>query len=99
MYIIGYAIECALKWAIAVRRGDIHLPPELEHHHWDRLLNASGLVNALRANPALNALYSTLVDSWEPRMRYTAQRYSRSQAESFQNQYTELFNWILETAI
>jgi len=99
MYIVGYAIECALKWAIAVRRGDIHLAPELEHHGWDRLLDASGLTNALNANPVLNAVYSTLADSWHPSMRYTALKYSRSQAESLYGQYREIFNWIVETAI
>lgn len=99
MYIIGYSIECALKWAIAIRRGAIHLPAELEHHHWDVLLSSSGLRNALDANPVLSAIYSTLADRWHPNIRYTAQSYSRRQAERIRDQYKEVFNWIIETAI
>lgn len=99
MYIVGYAIECALKWAIAERRGQIHVPAELEHHNWDVLLNASGLTNALQANPVLNAMFSTLADHWNPSLRYNTLRYPVNEARGLYNQYNQLFAWILEITI
>jgi hypothetical protein len=99
MYIVGYAIECALKWAIAVRRGDTYLAREEEHHNWDRLLNAAGLRNSLDANPLLSAIYSTLIDRWNPNMRYSGETYSRNEAQNLHDQYKEVFDWILETTI
>jgi hypothetical protein len=99
MYIVGYAIECALKWAIAERYGETHLPAALEHHRWDELLDTSGLRTSLTTNPVLSAIYSSLADSWHPSMRYMQQIYTRNEAEFLHRQYREMFNWIVESAL
>lgn len=98
MYIVGYAIECSLKWAVAERRGEVHVPAELEHHNWAVLLDASSLTNTLKANPPLWAMFSTLLDEWAPSMRYLARNYSAKEARDLHRQYKQVFEWILETA-
>lgn len=97
IYIVGYAIECSLKWSVAVRRGQTYLAAELEHHNWDSLLSAAGLVNSLNANPSLKAVYSTLADRWHPSLRYSPVVYTRNQAQALHRQFKAIFDWIIET--
>jgi hypothetical protein len=99
IYIIGYAIECALKWAVAVKRGNTYLDREFETHSWDTLLDAAGLRKSLDLNPTLKAVYSTIVDQWHPSLRYMATAYTRKQAEVLGAQFTAVFEWIEDTII
>jgi len=92
-------MECALKWAVAVRTGKIYLPSELEHHNWDLLLHKAGLLNLLDLNPGLKAVYSALAEMWHPSLRYTALDYSRNQANSLLNQFKAIFKWIEEQTL
>jgi hypothetical protein len=99
IYIIGYAIECSLKWAATVRRGRTYLPEDLENHNWDTLLAAAGLINPLNVNPVLKAIYSTVADRWHPSLRYNARAFSRNDTRTLHNQFKEVFDWIVETTI
>jgi hypothetical protein len=99
MYLFGYAIECALKWAVTVRRNQIYLAQGLEIHNWDTLLDAAGLRNSLDANPALKAVYSTVADTWRPALRYSGQIYSISEARELHNHFKIVYDWITETII
>lgn len=99
IYIIGYAVECALKWVVAVRRGDTYLERKFEHHGWDDLLDAAGLRMSLDSNPILKAVYSTVVDQWHPGLRYMAKAYTRNEAQFLGDQFTAVFDWIEETII
>jgi len=97
IYIVGYAVECALKWAVAVRRGDIYLDEQFEHHSWDALVDSAHLRNSLDSNPTLKAVYSTIVDQWHPSLRYMATTFTRQQAAVLHNEVAAVFDWIVDT--
>lgn len=56
-YLAGYAVECALKWAITVRMEKINLPPDLEVHDLGKLIAAAGLVPHLQNDLAVRVIF------------------------------------------
>jgi HEPN domain-containing protein len=77
-YILGYAVECALKACIAkqIRRYDFpdrRLINDSYTHDLDRLLSVSGLIYELRrerrANSALDVNWG-IVEDWKVDSRY-----------------------------
>lgn len=79
-YLIGYAVECAIKACIAkgTRRHDFpdkHLAMKVFTHNLEDLMRLSGVGTAfeadLKANPAL-LLNWTIVKDWNERARYKA---------------------------
>jgi hypothetical protein len=89
-YVLGYAVECGIKSAIAknVQRHDF---PELTvvkasySHRFDDLLKTAGLWNvfsaAMNGSPALQANWAVVKD-WDVTSRYTLST-SRLQARDF----------------
>src|SRR5438876_2806480 len=66
IYLAGYAIECLLKWAGTRRQEEDYLPAQFETHDWDRLLLQTGLQPAMSREPALQASFTELAESWGP---------------------------------
>lgn len=99
LYLAGYAVECALKWAITRRENAIYLPANLEIHGLDRLLQASGLQPGLKEDKAVFACYSALVDDWGPDGRYAAGMLDAHEALRLYKQINQVYQWINENAL
>jgi HEPN domain-containing protein len=97
IYLSGYAVECALKWAITVNIGSPYLPKEFETHNLEAFIHKAGLLSSLQRDSAISSLYSVIVDEWEPSRRYSAARISKHQATTLYNQARQVYEWIIET--
>jgi len=96
IYLAGYAIECHLKFACCQRKGQIYLPAPLEVHGWDTLINAAGLLTAIKQQSTMDAIYSALVDKWGPSLRYRTAKYSSDEANRLYNEMDELYSFLKE---
>lgn len=96
LYLGGYAIECILKYAITRRGGLDHLPANFEIHTLDILLAASGLEKDLERQSNLQAAYATLVEYWEPALRYKAPTLAKGEAVRLYNYIDQLYQWMAE---
>ena len=81
VYLMGYAIECHLKFAVCEHNNWSQLPrgkqticgiqfPDLYTHNWDHLIEAAQLRRALKAQPRMEAIFSELTEAWGPKLRY-----------------------------
>jgi HEPN domain-containing protein len=86
LYLAGYSVECALKWAITRRLGEVHLPAEYEIHDLQKLMGNSGLVQDLKQDTSTLVLFSALADDWSPQGRYDAARLEERKATRLYNQ-------------
>jgi hypothetical protein len=96
IYLAGYAIECHLKFAYCERRDELYLPERLEVHDWDKIVAAAGLLPDIRQQPAMEAIYSALVDEWGPSLRYRTRGYSAVEANRLYNEMNELYGFLRE---
>lgn len=96
LYLAGYSVECALKWAITRRMDKTYLPAHLEIHDLQKLMGESGLARHLMKEPAIAPLFSALVDEWGPQGRYAASRLDGKKAERLYNQTKQVYEWIIE---
>jgi hypothetical protein len=96
IYLAGYAIECYLKFAICRRKEHVYLPAKFEVHDWDRLINEAGLLPEIRAQRNVNALYSSLADSWGPTLRYRTTMYAPREATRIFTEITQLYRFLTE---
>jgi HEPN domain-containing protein len=99
VYLAGYAVECALKWAITERDQTIYLDGALEIHDLDLLLKASGLDPCLAEDRQIRPLYSALSDSWGPQGRYSGKRITAKEATLLYNQARLVYGWIIEKSL
>lgn len=99
IYLAGYSVECLLKWAVTVRRNVLRLPADLETHNLDKLLAESGLVEMLKSNHLLFAMYSELAHEWGTDLRYLANLVERNDAERLYRQMNQIYGWINEQTI
>src|SRR6266700_6497019 len=86
LYLAGYAIECCLKEAVCVRTGRNYLPATEEVHSWDRLVESARLWPAIKAQPEVFSLYSSLAEKWRSfkwgsELRYRSGLFNRHEAE------------------
>ncbi len=96
VYLAGYAVECALKWAITVKLGSTYLPEKFETHNLDKFVHEADLLPAMQNNRAIRKLYTVIVDEWEPSRRYSASNISPRQARTLYNQARQVYEWIIE---
>lgn len=80
VYLAGYAVECALKWAITERDESVYLDEALETHDLDILLKASGLAPYMAEESKIRPLFSALADGWGPQGRYSGKRLTANEA-------------------
>jgi HEPN domain-containing protein len=97
IYLSGYAVECALKWAITVNLGSPYLPKGFETHDLEAFVHAAGLLPSLQRDRSIRSLYSVIVDEWQPSRRYSAAKISPRQATTLYTQALQLYEWIIET--
>lgn len=98
IYLVGYSVECALKWAVTRRNEQVYLPAELETHDLEWLLKHSGLANDLQRDQEIQILFSALIDEWGPAGRYDAGTLDPKAATRLYNQIREVYSWIIEKA-
>lgn len=98
LYLAGYSVECALKWAITRKRGTTYLPGEFEIHDLDKLMGESGLARQLQNDHSMPRLFSALADEWGPHGRYDASKLDDKAATRLYNQIRQVYSWILERA-
>lgn len=81
VYLLGYSIECYLKYAACERNEWQRLPKvirlddssrdaDLYTHNWPLLVHVAGLSPGFKKQPRLDALYSGLSEQWTPSLRY-----------------------------
>jgi hypothetical protein len=98
LYLAGYSVECALKWAITRQREEVYLPASLEIHDLDKLMGESGLAAQLQRDSAIAPFFSALVDEWGPQGRYDAGRLDDQKARLLYNQIKQVYSWLVERA-
>ena len=96
IYMAGYAVECHLKFAFCHQKCVTHLPGKLEVHDWDTLVSAAGMLPAIKAQRAMDALYSALVDRWGPSLRYSTATYSPNDANRLYTDMEQLYQFFTE---
>jgi hypothetical protein len=99
LYLAGYAIECALKWAVTQRQGPAYLPRELEVHKWDDLVQEAGLDRSLKANAPLSAMFTESAELWRPELRYESKEPAQREAERLYRQIKQVYDWINEQTL
>jgi HEPN domain-containing protein len=99
LYLAGYSVECALKWAITRRMESILLPAHLEIHDLQKLLLESGLFPQLREDTTVSPLFSALVDDWGPQGRYAAGKLDAKSANRLYNQIKQVYQWLIEQVV
>ncbi len=99
LYLAGYSVECALKWAITRRLGDTYLPADMEIHDLDRLMVESGLAAQLQKDFQINPFYSALVDEWGPHGRYDAANLDDRTAARLHNQIKQVYQWVVDRTL
>lgn len=101
-YLLGYAVECALKACIAKQTKAFDFPDrklinDIYTHDLEKLLNASGLKadhqNECGANPSFQ-LNWTIVKDWSEQSRYTDQ-VSKQKAKDFRSAIVSRKNGVL----
>jgi HEPN domain-containing protein len=101
-YLLGYAVECALKACIARQTKAFDFPDrklinDIYTHDLEKLLNASGLKadhqNECRANPSFQ-LHWTIVKDWSEQSRYMDQ-VSKQKAKDFRSALVSRKNGVL----
>ena len=109
LYLMGYAVECHLKFAVCDRNEWSYLPvgkvqvgshqfSDLYTHDWDALVSAAQLRSTLMDQPLLNALYSSVVEQWGPFLRYQSKQFAIQTGRQLYNDLVELYCFLKETA-
>ena len=99
LYLAGYSVECALKWAITRRLELVYLPADLETHDLQKLVGISGLMPQLREDTAVAPLFSALADDWGPQERYAASKLEAKTAKRLYNQTKQVYQWLIERTL
>jgi hypothetical protein len=85
-----------LKFAICQRKEHVYLPAKFEVHDWDRLVNAAGLLSAIKEQRNMDALYSSLADQWGPTLRYRTGIYAPREAMQLFKEMNQLYMFLNE---
>jgi HEPN domain-containing protein len=99
LYLAGYSVECALKWAITQRLELVYLPADFETHDLQKLVGISGLMPQLREDTAIAPLFSALADDWGPQERYAASKLDAKTAKRLYNQIKQVYQWLIERTL
>ncbi|MEO5715601.1 MAG: HEPN domain-containing protein [Luteolibacter sp.] len=99
VYLAGYSVECALKWAITRRNEQPYLPSTLETHDLQKLIEQTGLIPEMRQDLGTWTLFSALVDEWGPHGRYETKALDARAAARLYKQIKQVYSWITEHAV
>lgn len=99
VYLAGYSVECALKWAITRRNQKVYLPAEFETHDLQELIKHTGLYSEMQQDTKTWNLFSALIDDWGPHGRYETATLSSQDAGRLYNQINQVYSWINEHAL
>lgn len=88
VYLAGFAVECALKFAICWTLGWRRLSGTFKTHDLEALLLHSGLEKTLRSDPAMNETFGKITGLWsvegDDSVRYQNPReFNRATSEGF----------------
>ncbi len=106
IYLLGYAIECHLKFAVCERNEWNELPEKIPQggkqvnlyvHNWDVLVEAAQLRPLLNRKPLIFAAYSAMVEQWGPSLRYRTKLFSKTEGHRLYKQLEELYQFFRES--
>ncbi len=107
VYLVGYAIECHLKYAVCASNEFVLLPSvvcfsdgkprKLYTHEWDVLVAAAQIRRVIEAEPVISAVYSMLADSWGPFLRYQIKPFALREGERLYKNMVELYQFLKES--
>ena len=108
VYLLGYSIECYLKFAACERNEWERLPKEvlMDGHHketklyvhkWWVLVEAAGIARSIRGQREIDAIYSALCEQWEPSLRYRTKQFAGKKGHDLYNDLTQLYQFLRET--
>lgn len=72
------------------------LPEGYETHDLQRLAEAAGILPDLQKNPELKIFWQRIARTWSTSLRYTGQRFKKSDAEKFVQQVRGVAQWLKE---
>ncbi len=107
VYLLGYSIECYLKFAACERNEWARLPEvvrvpghpcdvRLYVHDWAVLVEVAGILASLRSQREIDALYSALSEQWGPNLRYRTAAFAGNQGRDLYNELVQLYHFLKE---
>jgi hypothetical protein len=107
VYLLGYSIECYLKFAICERRGWPTLPEKvripgatedvkLYVHDWPLLVEVAGIAASIRLQHEIDGIYSDLIERWGPALRYRTARFSATEGRDLYNDLGSVYQFLKE---
>jgi hypothetical protein len=104
-YLLGYSIECYLKFAACERNGWERLPEKvrlaasrqernLYVHDWPVLVEAAGIARSIQRQRPVNAIYSALCRQWGPELRYRTARLEGLEGENLYNDLLRIYEFL-----
>jgi hypothetical protein len=105
VYLLGYSIECYLKFAVCERNGWDRLPEEvriagqqrnvrLYIHDWPLLVEVAGITRSLQKQREINAVYSALGEQWGTNLRYRTAQFAGNEGANLYNDLTQLYQFL-----
>ncbi|MES2705454.1 MAG: hypothetical protein V4726_02515 [Verrucomicrobiota bacterium] len=104
VYLVGYAIECHLKYAVCATNEFLLLPSfaclsdgklrKLYTHEWDVLVAAAQLRPSFKAEPRMEAIYTSLALTWAPSLRYRTKPFEESEGRRLYRSLAALYQFL-----
>jgi HEPN domain-containing protein len=101
VYVAGYSLECALKYAVCVHERRTVLQKKYRTHRFDVLIDAAGIRRELErpANARLNAWYKRINQLWSESIRYATGGLAPAEVRDAIKIFEELRKWVLHLAV
>jgi hypothetical protein len=107
VYLLGYSIECYLKFAACERNEWVKLPESVRMaghqrdirlyvHDWPVLVEVAGILPSLQRQREIDALYSALSEQWGPDLRYRTAPFAGNQGRDLYNELGQLYQFLKE---
>lgn len=107
VYLLGYSIECYLKFAVCERNEWESLPEKvrlapgegdtrLYVHEWPILVEVAGLRWSIAHQSGINAIYSALCEQWGPRLRYRTAPFAGREGSDLYKDQAQLYQFLQE---
>src|SRR5579862_3771434 len=107
VYLLGYSIECYLKFSVCDRRGWRTLPVTVQMtssakntnlyvHDWSVLAEVAGINRSIRKQKEINSIYSALCEQWGPELRYRTKQFSGREGTDLYNELAQLYQFLKE---
>ena len=107
VYLLGYSIECYLKYTVCERNGWNRLPEKVQipgyvkekdlyTHDWPVLVEVAGISRSIREQKEIDAIYSALCEQWGPELRYRTKPFSDQEGTDLYKDLAQLYQFLKE---